>query len=331
MIPRRVLAPVALAVAVVATGACGGDSDPTAAVAPDPAAASPPPAAAPVTAESCGRSFTYQAPPERIVVGHPTTAATLVALGVGDKVVGWTGGSLGPAPAQVPNATEISSQYQAPREAVLAARPDLFLTNDENQLSGESGGLGYGDLGAAGGSAYVLGAYCLGAPGATDLETVYRDVANVARIVGRDARGDELVGQMRERVAAARALGSGRPPLAAALVQVFDGKLFALTGSYYKMVLDAIGATSVFDGQGLEGNFSEISAERVLTLSPAAVFVIYDSEETRESQLDEARALLASSPAVQQGRVVGLLNATTSAGGVSLVDAVEAAARGAFG
>ncbi len=121
---------------------------------------------------------------------------------------------------------------------------------------------------------------------------------------------------------------TGRPKISVAFVQVFDRKLYALSGGNYKITLDTIGVTNTF--AGISENFAEISPEQVLTLKPDALFVIYDSETTKASQLDEATKLLASTPAAINRRVTGLLNADLSAGGVSLARVLEQAAHTAY-
>ncbi|MFT3851860.1 MAG: hypothetical protein QM733_03845 [Ilumatobacteraceae bacterium] len=100
-----------------------------------------------------------------------------------------------------------------------------------------------------------------------------------------------------------------------------DGKLYALTGAYYKMAVDAVGFTDVFSN--VAGNFSEISPEQVLTLQPDVVAAVYDGEANRTKDVDAASELLANTPAVRDGRVVPVANDVISAGGVSLFDVID--------
>jgi iron complex transport system substrate-binding protein len=316
---------LALVTASLMTAGCGDDSPASSATAGTGSGPSP----YPVTVASCGNSFTYEQPPERVVAGFPTSTETLVALGVGDTVVGYTSGDIAPAPEGVPNAEEISGDYQAPREAVLAARPDLFFTNDENQLGGTGGGLSHDDLNDMGTSAYVLGGYCIDQPAATGIDAVYDDVTNLGAIFGVPDRAEAVVTEMRSRVDAAGALADSEPGLTAAFVQVYDGKLYALSGAYYGMVLDSLGLDNVL--AGIDENFAEISAEQVLTLDPDVLLAVYDSQDTMTAQLDEASQLLANTPAVSDDRVAGVLNADISAGGVTLVDVIEETARAVYG
>lgn len=321
--PRMTL--LALATAGLLAAGCNDDSPASSGT--DGTGSGPSPY--PVTVTTCGRSFTYEQAPERVVAGFPTSTETLVALGVGDTVVGYTSGDLAPAPEDVPNAEEISGDYQAPREAVLAARPDLFFTNDENQIGGADGGLSHEDLANLGAGAYVLGGYCIDQPAATGIDAVYNDITNLGAIFGVPERAEKVVTDMRSRVDAAGALAGSEPGLTAAVVQIYDRKLYALSGAYYGMVLDSLGLANVFADIG--ENFAEISAEQVLTLTPDVLLVVYESQDTMTTQLDEASQLLASTPAVRDDRVAGILNADISAGGVTLVEVIEQTATAVYG
>lgn len=273
----------------------------------------------PVTVSSCGNETTVAGPPGAVVIGWPTIMDTLVALGVDEAAIGWTSGSLAPTPVDASRAVEISPDYQASREVVLASGLDFFITNDENQIGGADGGLGYDDLAQAGAGAYVLGGYCLDQPAPTSIDVVYQDILALGQVFGVRDIATTLVDELRARVDAARIVTAEEAPTIA-MVQPFDGKLYALTGAYYRMAIDAAGYDSVF---GDMGNFSEISAEVVLTLQPDVVAVVYNTAGSRAADIDAAVALLASSPAVAEGRVIEIDSATISAGGVSLFDVIE--------
>lgn len=278
---------------------------------------------------SCGRDHTYEAAPEQVLVGTPTSVETLVALGVEDAVVGYTSGDFGPPPVGAEAVTEISPAYYAPREAILAAEPDLFLVNNETQVSGEEGTVGYDDIDRAGANVYVLGDYCLDAPGSTGIASVYHDVEALGEIFGVPDRAGALVEELQDRVEDAAALGGDAEPLRAAFVQVFDGDLYAGSGSVNAMVLDALGLENVFTD--LEENFAQISPEEVLVLDAEVLVFVYDFAGDEEEARAEVEALLATTPAVQDGLVIGVPSHLTEGFGVSVVDIVELVADGVYG
>jgi iron complex transport system substrate-binding protein len=273
----------------------------------------------PVTVETCGRAVTFDAAPASVVVGWPTIITTLDALGVGDAVIGYTSADLATAPAT--QAEAISPDFRTSREVMIATGLDMFLVNDESQVDGSEGNLGWDDLDQLDAHGYVLGEYCLGVPAPTSIDAVYDDITNLGSIFGVGDAATELVVDLRDRVDLAAASTSGLAGASTAVVQVFDGTLYALSGSYYAMIPAELGLESVF--ASLDANFAEISAEEVLTLAPDVIVLVYDGDETaRQAAVDEVSVLLAAAPAVAEGRIATVQNGTLSGGGVSVIDMI---------
>lgn len=263
--------------------------------------------------------MTFDKAPSNVVVGWPTIITTLDALGVGDSVIGYTSADLATAP--VTQAEAISPDFRTSREVMIATGLDLFLVNDENQVDASDGNLGWGDLEQLDAHGYVLGDYCLGAPAPTSIDAVYDDITNLGSIFGVSDAASSLVGELRDRVDAAAESTANLPGVSTAVVQVYDGTLYALSGSYYAMIPSELGLESVF--ASLDANFAEISAEEVLTLAPDVIVVVYDGDETaRQAAVDEVSDLLASAPAVSEGRIATVQNGTLSGGGVSVVEMI---------
>lgn len=322
---RQHAATVLAALSLAATAGCA-DGDAT-----EPAATTTAAGAAtyPVTVERCGRTFTYDKAPERILLGWGPSVATLEALGGADRAFGYLSGSLAKPPSTSAGLTQVSPDFVAAREVVVAARPDLLLVNDENQVAGEQGGPSYDDLDAAGANVFVLGDYCQGKPAPTTMDAVYRDVRDLGAILGVPDRARTLEADLRRRVAAAGARRGDRPQLSAAVVQSYDGKLYVSSGSYYAAILTGAGLRNEF--ADLEQNFAEVSPEQVIARRPDVVFAGYEDAETEPKAVAAARTVLAGSPAVRTGQVHGLSSAAIQSGGVTIVDLIEQAATAAYG
>ncbi|MDV6261940.1 ABC transporter substrate-binding protein [Rhodococcoides yunnanense] len=287
-------------------------------------------AAYPVTVTSCGVDYTYDTAPERVLLGAPGAIATLDALGVADSAIGYTNGSYAfDGIDRFPGLTSNTEDYAPSREFLIGASPDLFLSNDEGQLGGQ-GSASPDDLSTAGGNLYVLGEYCSNSPAPTTIDAVYTDVEHLGTIYGVPDEAAEVVTSLRDRVTAARAKNTGTAPLSAAVVQSFDGKLYALSGSYYSAVVDALGMTNEF--ADIDGNFAEITPEAALNAAPDVVLVQYaGSDADADAAVTEISALLANSPAVQNSRVYPQNEADFQAAGVRIVDAIENTADNVFG
>lgn len=282
----------------------------------------------PVTVDSCGRSFTYTEPPSRVVLGYPRSLETLNALGVETSVYGYTLGSYDALPAGYPpSIVEVSPDYAPAREVMIAARPDLYLANDDGQVSGE-GTVSHDDLAGIGSNVYVLGQYCSNGDSPTSLDAVYDDVTALGRIFGVTERAEQLTDALRQRVSAAAARNTGRP-LRVGFLQVYDGRVYANGGYPASGILSALGLTNEF--ADLSGSFTELTAEEALLRRPDVLFVNYVGAGQEEVAIAEVRTTLPDLPAVRDGRVYGFDETDFQAGGVTIVDGLEYVADSVFG
>lgn len=283
----------------------------------------------PATVTSCGTDYTYDAAPQRVLLGAPGVIATLDALGVADSAVGYTNGSYEfDGLDEYPGLTQNTDDYAPSREFLIGTAPDLFLSNDQGQLGGQ-GSATEDDLVTAGGNLYVLGEYCLNNPAPTKIDAVYSDVENLGTIYGVSDTAREVVDGLRDRVAAARALNTDATPLSAAVVQSFDGKLYALSGSYYSAVVESLGMSNEF--ADIDGNFAEITPEAALIANPDVVLVQYSgSDADASSAVADITTLLANSPAAQTGKIYPQNEGDFQAAGVRIVDAIEDTAANVF-
>lgn len=330
----RLAVAAGLITAALTLTACSTDEsiaqdDPTSApTSPGSDESTAPQSSYPVTVTSCGRESAYEQAPSRVVLGYPRTIETLEALGVADAAYGYVLGSYDTLPEGYPSdVVEVSPDYAPSREAVIGARPDLFLGNDEGQVTSDSG-VSYDDLDKAGSATYILGGYCSGAPAPTSIDIVTDDITNLGKIFGVEDRAADVVGDLESRIEAAKALGEGQD-LTVGYVQVFDGKLYAIAGYPASGVIEALGLTNEWGD--IEENFAEISKEEALTRTPDVLLVNYVGADNADQAVADVEELLASTPAVQNGRVYAADETDFQAGGVSIVAALERAATDIFG
>ncbi|MBX3029606.1 MAG: ABC transporter substrate-binding protein [Chloroflexi bacterium] len=317
MTRSRHILPLVAALAFAGTSAVAGQSP------------VPEPDAYPATVASCGVDYTYTQAPQRVLLGAPGAISTLDALGVSESAIGYllsvfvTDGI-----EAYPNLTLTSPDWTPSREFLIAAQPDLFLSNDEQQLTGD-GTASKEDLAAIPANLYVLGEYCVGVPAPDTIDVVYRDIERLGLIYGIPDRAAEVIAGLQARVAAARALNPGEP-LRAAAVSIWDGKVYALSGSYYAAVLDAIGVENVFADLG--ASFTEVSAEDVLASDADVIFATHAGGTLVEDQaIADATAAFANAPAVRDGRVFGWSDTAFQSAGVDIVDVIEQSAQALFG
>lgn len=282
---------------------------------PDPA----PEAPETVTVVNCGVDVSFDAAPERVVTIKSTSTEMLLALGLGDRIVG-TAFQDGPVPQEWAAAAAglpVISQQMPSEEAVLELQPDLVYSGWESAFTAEATGE-RDELSALGVAGYVQPAACRSAqqPGKLDFEEVFREIQEVADIF---------------RVDAAALLDDQRAALAS--IEPDDRGLSALwysSGTDVPYVGAGIGAPQLLlETVGLENIAGEIaqtwspfSWEAIVDANPDVIVLIDAGWNTAAGKIAtlEANPATAQLEAVREGRYLVLPFAASEAG-VRSVDA----------
>lgn len=274
----------------------------------------------PVTITSCGVDYSYQSAPKRVLLGAPGMIATLDALGVADSAIGYTLSQYTvDGIDKFPGLTTTTADWTPSREFLISAQPDLFLSNDEQQLLGE-GAATAADLAAIPANLYVLGDYCVDSAKQSTIDVVYNDVSNLGAIYGVPDAAADLVTSLRSRVDAVTAERTPGEKRIAGAITVSDGKVYALSGSYYAAVLDSLGLVNSFADLG--SNWAEITPEAVLASNLDVILVTYSGGES-QAAVAEAQRLFANAPAAKNNRIVGIDDTAFQSVGVAIVDVIE--------
>lgn len=169
----------------------------------------------PLTIENCGRTLTFDAPPEKVVSLGQAVHEILFALDLGDKIAG-TAVWLGPLPPayEAANAGIPRLADEAPSfEAVVGARPTLVLTEFEWHI-GPQGAVAtpeqFADLGI---QTWRAPMDCTGKDNAIGgngrrvepfaMDQVYHAITDLAAIFDVQDRGEALIADLKAREAAA--------------------------------------------------------------------------------------------------------------------------------
>lgn len=198
--PALLLIPAALLLAGCATAAPGATPTPT--------------AAGPVEVTNCGTEVVFDAAPERVVTIKSTSTEMLLALGLGDRIVG-TAFQDGPVPEQwAADATDlVSIADKVPsEEVVLELEPDLVYAGWESNFSPEGAGE-RAELASLGVNSYVSPSACqsVDQPAKLSFENVFGDIQQVADIFRVDAA--PLIAEQRAALEAIEPAGDGRTAL----------------------------------------------------------------------------------------------------------------------
>ncbi|MCL3860283.1 putative F420-0 ABC transporter substrate-binding protein [Actinotalea sp. K2] len=311
---RRTAATGVLAVALLA--GCAAAPPTAQEVGNPPAPAAPAVTGFPVTVDNCGTEVTVAAPPQRVVAIKSSAIEMLLALGLGDRVVG-TGFPDGPAPedlAVAAAALPVLSDQVPSAEVVLETEPDLVYAGWESSFSAEGAGerAALADLGVA---TYVSPSACKEPayqPDRLTFEEVFAEVTEVARLLGVPEAAEELVATQQEVL-------DGVEPDDRGLTALWysSGTDVPYVGAGIgapQMLMDAAGLTNV--AAEVQDTWTSFGWEQVVADDPDVIVLVDSAWNTAEHK----RELLASNPAtanldaVRHERYVVLPFASTEAG-----------------
>lgn len=297
------------------------------------AGAALPAAAYPVTVRSCDRDVTFARAPARAVSNDVNLTEMMLALGLKDRLAGYTGiagwktgtEALRVALRGVP---ELAIQYPS-LEVLVGARADFYLAG-WNYGMRVGGPVTPASLERFGIRSYELTESCshvMTRPPAS-FDDVYRDLRNLGRIFAVEARAEQVVAEMRQRVDAVRRALAGAAPLR---VFVYDsGQDKPTTAGALAMpnaLIAAAGGRNVMDD--VPRSWAQVSWESVVARDPQAIVIVDYSAVTAEQkkQFLLSQPALARVEAIRARRFI-VLPYDAATPGVANAGAVETLARG---
>lgn len=281
---------------LLVTGCAGSTQETPAGAAPEDsptADASPVTSAYPITLDNCGVTVAFDAPPERVVTIKSSATEMLLALGVGDRIVG-TGFPDGPVPdgyADEAADLPVLSDRVPSAEVVLEAEPDLVYAGWESNLTAEGAG-DRGTLAELGVATYVSPSACkdpAAQPDRLTFDLVFDEITEVAELLGvpeaaedlvteQSAQLDDVVPDDRGRTALWYSSGTDIPYVGAGI-------------GAPQMIMDAVGLTNI--AAGVEDTWTSFSWEQVAADDPDVIVLVDAAWNTADAK----RQLLATNPA----------------------------------
>lgn len=254
-------------------------------------------ALAETTVQSCDRSVTFDAPPERAISNDVNLTEMMLVLGLADRMVGYTGISGWKTLDEemrsgVEELPELSAKYPS-KEVLVGADADFFFAgwNYGMKVGGE---VTPETLAPFGIKVYELTESCIHImeKQKASIEDMYADLLNLGRIFDVEARATALVEGYRADLAAfAAELETGDP----LRVFVYDsGEDTPLTAGRYAMptaLIEAAGGTNIMDD--FEKSWATVTWEEVVERNPEVVVIVNYGSVTAE----EKRAFMMNNPA----------------------------------
>ena len=251
----------------------------------------------PVTVKSCGREVTFDAAPARAVSNDVNLTEMMLALGLHDRMVGYSGVSgwktldeeLRAGIAELP---ELAAQYPS-KEVLLGAETDFFFAG-WNYGFKVGGDLTPETLEAVGVASYELTESCIhiGAKDKVSMEDMYNDLRNLGRIFGVEAKAEALVAGYQAELATLTGGVDRSNPLR---VFVYDsGEDTPFTSGRYGMptaLIEAAGGVNIMDD--LEKSWATVAWEPVVERNPEVIVIVNYGDVTAEQKI----AFLKGNPA----------------------------------
>ncbi|MGX2993196.1 ABC transporter substrate-binding protein [Streptomyces sp. JNUCC 64] len=285
-----------------------------------------------ITFESCGKSFTLDRAPRRVVITTDALADTLFALGVGDRIVAKTRGESAPAPELRKRLAALPSlgARNPGTEALVAAKPDLLITDQIEKVSGNQGSPTIAELRKLGIATYVVGGGCAKdlTSDTSGLDSLDGDLDQLGTVFDVKERARALADRLHGKLDDVRQRVADRPKRKVAEISRVAGQLYVTSGGLSNDVLRRAGGENVF--ADLPGQFAPVSAEQIIARDPEAI-IVDDFTASTKGQNESIAFLKRTFPqteAVKKGRFLAIDSAKTGArGSTRPVDGVVEAAR----
>ncbi len=320
---NKVLALVLAALMVMSMGACGQNATSTEKEPETTQESAAPEAAKPeetkteetaekgdygtVVIDNYGHELTFTKMPERVISMNIQTTEMMLALGLGDKVIGCSFNTCEVLPEykEAFDKIPILSDTYASHEVIIGEEPDFVV--GRNTAFGEKSSGSVEQFEAAGIPAYQSqGTIVSGRP--EEMDDVYADLLNLGKIFKIEDRAEALVSEMKQKIDdVQKKLTSVKEPVKVLVIDSLDGnEIFTASNALESELIRLAGGKNIAPDMG--SNWATISMEIASDANPdIIVFNVYE-DTTLEEKIAKAQAVeaLKDTPAMQNERFVGV-------------------------
>lgn len=244
----------------------------------------------PVTIKSCERDVTFDKAPSRAVSNDVNITEMMLALGLHDKMVGYTGVSgwrnLSPELiADLGELPQLSAHYPT-QEVLLNADADFYFAGWNYGLK-VGGEITPQSLEKFGIQTYELSESCIHVMqrSQVSIEDVYNDLRNLGKIFGVNERAEKLIADYKQQIN--NALATVKKSKTPTRVFVYDsGEDKPFTAAKFAMptaMIEAAGGRNIMDD--VEKSWAAIGWEVVVERNPELVVIINYGDVTAEQKI----------------------------------------------
>ncbi len=281
-----------------------------------------------VTIENEGMSITYEEAPKKAISINQHVTEVMLALGLEDSMVGTAYlddqiyHPLQEAYDQVP---VLAEQYPS-KEQVISTEADFIYGgwasafNEKNLMSRE-------EMEQLGIGSYLQSSSVKVAP---ELEDIYTDIRNIAKIFRVEERGETLIEEMNANIEKIKEkVPTVDKPIDVLVFDSGDKDVFTATQNFMNTLVKMAGANNIFGD--IEKNWATVSKEDAVERNPEAIIVIDYGSTTAEEKINFLKndPALSQTPAVQNERFV-VLPLSAASEGVRVAEALEIIVKGLY-
>ncbi|MEK5080151.1 ABC transporter substrate-binding protein [Solibacillus sp. FSL W7-1436] len=319
---KKIWAPFALASALI-LGACSND-EPTV----EQAKADTEETVQSVTIENEGLSITYDDAPKKAISINQHVTEVMLALGLEDSMVGtaYLDDQIYPPLQEAYDQVPVMAEQYPSKEQIISSEADFIYGgwasafNEKNVMSRE-------EMEQLGIGSYLQSSSVKVAP---ELEDIYTDIRNIAKIFRVEERGETLIEDMNADIEKiTEKIPAMDKPIDVLVFDSGDKDVFTATQNFMNTLIKMAGANNIFGD--IEKNWATVSKEDAVERNPESIIVIDYGSTTAEEKINFLKndSALSQTPAVQNEHFV-VLPLSAASEGVRVAEALEIIAKGLY-
>lgn len=278
-------------------------------------------------------SYVYQKPPARVIITHPGATELLLELGLEQHILATVapyGAPLSRLADKYAKLPVLKAPYAPSQEELLELRPDMLIGWVHHFTSG---GIGEVSSWHSRGVGTFIMPSTLTKLSPTLENTIYANIADFGKIFNVQAKTDQYIQQLKDRVRIVESkVQSIAPPKTVLVLQDHFNGTFSVYGGNHLIstMLATAGGKNV-----AEAPAAFVGPEKILSFDPDFIlFVSYNIKDSQTDMTDQEAAahlqgirLLQSMRAIREGNIITIPFFTVNNGGIRTIDAIEKIAR----
>lgn len=281
-----------------------------------------------VTIENEGMSITYEEAPKKAISINQHVTEVMLALGLEDSMVGtaYLDDQIYPPLQEAYDQVPVLAEQYPSKEQVISTEADFIYGgwasafNEKNLMSRE-------EMEQLGIGSYLQSSSVKVAP---ELEDIYTDIRNIAKIFRVEERGETLIEEMNANIEKIKEkVPTVDKPIDVLVFDSGDKDVFTATQNFMNTLVKMAGANNIFGD--IEKNWATVSKEDAVERNPEAIIVIDYGSTTAKEKINFLKndPALSQTPAVQNERFV-VLPLSAASEGVRVAEALEIVVKGLY-